>query len=368
MGEGAQPLNAAMRDAQFILVGEDHGYAGSPQLLDALATEGAPFGFEDYAVEVGPFSAEWALGHLRAGGADALASAFAGRPVAMPFLNLREEAEVASRFTAPGHLWGVDQEFLGAPLVLLPGLARRGETAVTKVIAETLDAERAAFAAKDFGGGMMVGDGAARLEALRDALAGDPEALEQVDALARSAEIYGYYSQGRGLDNNFERVALIRDNFLSAYAAARVRKGAPPRVLMKFGAVHLSRATTPMSTFDLGMLVEGMAAENGMGTLRIAYLPLGGEGLGISPSPDGWFAKAQPEAAELRAALAKAGVDLAPIDAGQGHFLVPLAPVVRALGNKGLREVDPMTRSMILGFDYLVTTSSARPAEPLATD
>jgi hypothetical protein len=367
-GEGAATLREAMDGAQFVLLGEDHGYADSPRLLGALAAETKRYGFEDYAIEVGPKSVDWALDYLRKGGVDALGAAFQGRPVALPFLNLREEADAAALFTAPGQLWGVDQEFLGAPLVLLPGLADARSGPAREAIDSVLAAERAAFAARDFGAGMMVGDGADRFAALHEALAGDAEALDVLHSLERSARIYGYYSQGRGLDNNFERVALMRENFLRAYAAAKARKGAPPRVLMKFGAVHLSRSTTPMSTFDLGMLVEGMAAENGLRALHIAYLPLGGEGLGIAPSDSGWFATGKVEGDDLRRALLAAEVDLAPVDAGPGHFLIPLAPVVRALGNKGLRDLDPMSRAMVLGYDYLVTTGSAKPATPLATD
>ena len=202
--------------------------------------------------------------------------------------------------------------------------------------------------------------------ALREAFAADSAKLAVVDAMERSAKIYGHYLKGRGLDNNLDRVALIRETFLDAYQTAARREGKPPKVILKGGSTHAGRSTSSMATFDLGSLLEGMAAANAMEVLHIAYLPLAGEQIGVMPSPDGPFAIKQVDAGKLRAALEQAGVDLGPVDAGEGHFVIPMEPVKRALRNKGLQGLDPMTRFTVLGYDYLITTAKGRAATPLA--
>ena len=362
-GPGADIIRAEMEKAQFVMVGEDHGYAGAPQFMGALAAEGAGLGFDNYAIEVGPYSTEWLRDVLADGGPDALAKALEGRPLALPFLGNREEAETAMRFLGEGKLWGADQEFIGSPLVHLELL---GEGADPELLRELVRREREAFATGNQQAVLMFSLTDDEWSALEAAFAGDRSALARLSQLRRSADVYKHWTTGRGLDNNLDRIEIIREYFLDAYRAAEKREGAPPRVLMKFGATHASRATTPMNTFDLGPLIEGMAAANGMEALHIAYIPLDGKQLAVMPSGEGAFTIKDTDGAKLRALLEKSGVDIAPIVAGEGHFLIPMDPVKRALRNKGLAELDPMSRFVVLGFDYILTTAAGVAATPLA--
>ncbi|MBX7459060.1 hypothetical protein K3152_12440 [Qipengyuania sp. 1NDH17] len=362
-GPGADIIREEMAQSQFVMVGEDHGYAGAPQFLGALAAEGADLGFDNYAIEVGPYSTAWLRDVLADGGPDALAKALKGRPLALPFLGNREEAEAAMGFLGEGKLWGVDQEFIGSPLVHLELLGEGGDPAL---LGDLTRREQEAFSTGNQQAVLMFSMTDAEWDALEGAFAGNESALDRLAQLRRSATVYKHWVTGRGLDNNLDRIEIIREYFLDAYRAAEAREGKPPRVLMKFGATHGSRATTPMNTFDLGPLIEGMAAANGMEALHIAYLPLAGKQLATMPSPDGFFTIKDTDGTKLRALLVQAGVDIAPIEADKGHFLIPTEPVKRALRNKGLAELDGMTRFVVLGFDYILTTSAGVPATPLA--
>ncbi len=367
-GTGAEMLRAELADAQFIGIGEDHGYADAPALVAAFASEGRPHGFDYYAIEVGPHSTAWLLEQLRSGGVEGYAQALQGRPLAIPFLNFREEAEVAAAFVADGKLWGVDQEFIGSPLIHLEWLAQRAGSNGDLVHA-LLEKEQEAFATGNQPAVFMATADNDRWTQLREIFEADEEALVVIGELERSQAIYRSNFAGRGLDNNLDRVGLIREYFLSSYSKAEAKDKAPPKVIFKMGAVHVGHATSPMSTFDIGSLVEGMAAANGMDALHIAYLPVGGEQIAIRPSPDGAFSvKPTSRGDRLRSSLEAAGVNMAALDDSDGHFVIPLEPVRRSMGNKGLSEADDMFRFLVLGFDYLVTTTAGKPATPLATE
>ena len=366
-GEGAEQILARIPNAQFIAIGEDHGFADAPVLLAALAAESAPHGFDTYAIEVGPWSTGWLREQLRDGGVEGLASALEGRPLAIPFLSMRAEAEVATGFLDEGKLWGIDQEFIGSPLIHLDWLAGRAEVGEgAGFVTGLYTTEREAFAAGNQGAVFMATAGPQTYAQLRDIFAGDAEALELIAALEISQSIYAANFTGRGFDNNTDRVELIKSYFLQHYAAAREETGEAPRVLMKMGATHIGAATSPMKTFDIGSLIEGLAAAEGRQVLSIAYLPLGGEQLGIRPSPDGAFSTREVSANQaLVSVLKQGGVDLAAIG-DEGHYVIPLEPVRRALGNGGLNDADWMARFVVLGFDFLVTTNKGRAGEPLA--
>ena len=366
-GPGAAALRSEIEGAQFIAIGEDHGFADPPALLAAFAAEGKSHGFDTYAIEVGPWSTAWIRERLTTGGVDGLAKDLEGRPLSLPFLSLREEAEAAMGFLEDGRLWGIDQEFIGSSMIHLDWFAERaGEGAAGDELRAWAEADREAFAAGQQQTVFMVTAGPDKWARLREIFAGDSEALKLVDALEQSQSIYLANFTGRGFDNNTDRVTMIRDYFMDQYLAAKAERGVAPRVLFKMGATHIGAGTSPMKTFDIGSLIEGIAAGEGRDVLRIAYLPMGGEQIGIRPSPDGAFSvrPAKPNE-KLLTPLKEAGVDLAAIGE-EGHYVIALEPVRRALQNGGLNDADWMARYVLLGFDYMVTTKAGKPGTPLA--
>jgi len=53
-GPGADVINDKLEKAQFILIGEDHGFAGPPQIARAIAKAAWPYGLRYHVVEAGP--------------------------------------------------------------------------------------------------------------------------------------------------------------------------------------------------------------------------------------------------------------------------------------------------------------------------
>ncbi|MFP3945025.1 MAG: hypothetical protein ACLFWF_14100 [Alphaproteobacteria bacterium] len=292
-GPGAKLIRARLPKAQFVLVGEEHGFAAGPRLAQALARAGREHGLVHHVVETGPVSEEWATEILNQGGWPALGRALKDRPLALPFLSMREDAELARYFlaNAPSDadvLWGVDQEFIGSPLLHFETLAGIAPDEEAKELAETLlAAERKAFADGKQDALFLFSAGEQDFAELRSAFGESRESAEIIDALEESAAIYQAFGQGKNYASNAERIELIRSQFLEAYREA---PGEAPRVLFKMGAIHLGRGTTFLNTFDLGSLTEGIAAANGLDVLRVLYMPLSGRYAKMTPFSESAFA------------------------------------------------------------------------------
>jgi hypothetical protein len=117
---GAEIIRAELAKAQFILCGEDHGFADSPIVLRAIAREARPLGFKYQVVEVSPLSTRMIRETLAHDGLPGLHQLVHEVPLGIPFLSLKDDADLASDFL--GHdskgtpyLWGIDQEFIGSP-------------------------------------------------------------------------------------------------------------------------------------------------------------------------------------------------------------------------------------------------------------
>lgn len=364
-GPGGERLRGAMEQAQFVALGEDHGFAGSPQLGEALAHDAADIAERQdagplyHAIEVGPHSVTWVAAQLEAGGLDALGAGLKGRPWAMPFVSSVEDARLAAPFAAEGRLWGIDQEFVGSPSLLLDVLAARTkDKGVKALLAGWRAKDDAALAAGKFDAIFTTVATDKDFAAIRAGFAGDAEALQIIDDLTESTRIYQLNNSGQYLQNNEERSALMQRYFLTAYRAAPAKA---PRVLLKMGLNHIGRGTTPTSIFDLGSILPGLAAANDKKALAIAYVPLGGSVRQISPSPAAFTRVAPYEDEMIGPILDAAGIarDAIPAD---GHVLIPLEPLRHNLAGKNLRELPAYSRFMLLGVDYLVTTRSAEPA------
>ncbi len=358
-GAGGERLKAALAEAQFIAVGEDHGFAGSPRLAEALAKAARVYGPLYHAVEVGPVTMQWVRARLASGGLDAIESGLADKPLAFPFLSNREDAVLADSFDHGNGVWGIDQEFVGAPMILMDELAKYApDTATRARLDAILDADRAALEKGDFENIWLNTADAAEFSELGQIFAGSPSATAIIDALAASARIYRLINQGAYLQNNEERAALMRGYFLDQYRAA---PEAAPRVLFKMGAYHMGRGTTPTSIYDLGSLLPGLAAANGLSSLHIAYLPMGGTVRIIKPADGKATAVQAYEDEGIGAILAAA--DIASERVGQaGHYLIPIAPLRHALAGKKMNALPVFAKFVLLGYDYLVTTRDAEAA------
>lgn len=262
-GPGAAFLRERARAARFVLVGEPHYTRETARLTRWLGEEG---GFDVFAVETGPVTAA-RLADLARKGRGAFETLLERRPRSFPFFDAPEEIEILTAFTGRGMgLWGLDQEFFFSARFHLERLRdlARGETAralterelaraeASFAAAEKEDAEAAPWlaqaSAEDFAALRLV------FEAERNL-----EALAIVEAMAESWQVYKLWNDGEVYRSNARRIALMKEYFYRNWQTAP----RPPRVLFKFGSMHMGKGATPLHMLDLGNLAHELALSLG---------------------------------------------------------------------------------------------------------
>ncbi len=365
-GIGGDRLRSEIGNAQFVALGEDHGFADAPLLARALATEMRSSGGSVFhAAEIGPFTAKWLrqkFGNQPTNeGLRSIAAAIKGKGLAMPFTSNVEDSMLAADFfdkKGKSRLWGIDQEFIGAPMILLDWLAMHArDPEMRKMLSDTRDTDRKALAQLAFGDAWLGKVQADDLEVIANGFGQQRELLPLVRAFAASAEIYQLNEKGAYQASNEYRSALMQGYFLDQYRKA----GPSARVLLKMGAYHLGRGTTPVGIYDLGSLLPGLAAANGKRSVHIAFVPISGAVRLFGPSETGVTTVKAYKDEGIAALLAAANVAPDAIPAN-GHVLVPLAGIRHRISGKQKRELTELARFVLAGFDYLVTTRDAKAA------
>lgn len=361
-GAGAEILLGEMAKAQFVLFGEEHGFADSPIILRAISREARPLGFKYHVVEVGPLSTRKIRETLARDGIQGVHKMVKEVPLGIPFLCLKDDAELASDFLGEDSkgtpfLWGVDQEFIGSPQFHLKRLVEiapndAARAAATRVLAEEKDAAEKVDQKKF----LMMSFRDTDFDALATPFKGQEEAQNILSELKESAAIYQLWGSGRNYENNARRARLLAKNFLAAYKSAAEPQ---PKVVFKMGLEHVALGTTTVNTIDLGTLATSMARVNGQTALRIAFLPMGGQVAGFSPKTGNPVSVQPYEGKEAKEFFASIGLEVAAMPK-VGWALVPLEPIRQALDNKGLNALKPFSRLVLLGYDYLITTADAK--------
>lgn len=287
-GPGADLLVAAGRDAQFFLIGEEHGVAEVPRVAAGLFRALAPAGYRHLAIETGEGLAA-ALN--RQVTADTTGAAYAGflrdHFPGAPFYSWREDAAfLREAVRAAGGrddvLWGLDYDIVADRYALrrLRELApdARARALADSVIAVADSSLRMALSTPNPGLLMMFGGPDDVYAPLRRAYA--PAPGSEADRILRLMEdtraINGYWGRGEGYLSNHERARLNKRQLMRFLTEAAARDGQMPRVMMKFGFSHMMRGRTVTNVFDLGSLASELADVNGSRSFGV--LMLGGAG------------------------------------------------------------------------------------------
>ncbi len=274
-GEGADFLRRLAANAQFVMLGEDHGDGAIAQFSAALWGELNDIGYNHLAIETDPWAAEALERELRAGGVAGWTefAAAHGGAVSVPFYTWSEEARLLDRVVGSASvregpvLWGLDQAFIGSASWQLRHIADEARNPQARALAGQLSE------ASDGSLQWLGQSDAAPLLELRALLNGrrDAELARLVDAMVVSQRIYRPFTGGEGeaLLANTERENLMRRNFLDYYNAAARQSNEPPRAMFKFGEYHMYRGASPTYVQALGTFVTEFAAAHGRTSLSI---------------------------------------------------------------------------------------------------
>ncbi len=363
-GAGAEVLRAALAEAQFVLLGEDHGMQQIPEFTAGLCGELGPRGFHAMTLEIGPSVALEVEKFARsADGIQQMAAFDRKYPETVAFYNWREEMEALERCEesagpAGMTLWGVDQELMGASGYLLEKIQASNLGPQSKAAIEALIKENAADyeeARKTGSPGevFMMKAKQETLESMRETLKrdGSVEAQELFAALLESREIYQKNMSGENYASNRQRALLMKRTFRPKFTEAWGKEGKPPKVLFKFGAWHMFRGMNPMHSNELGNMATEFAESNGLKSVHILILGVKGE---------------QAHFAGIGRPFQAAPVDLAGDKDSDFLFLKPffenqlegawtmydLRAFRAPFGKFG--KVDDETERMVFGYDFLV--------------
>jgi hypothetical protein len=270
------------RDAQFFMLGEEHGIAENPKLAAQLFTALVPSGYSKVAVEISAPMAEALDRAVTAGGTEGIRRFFEDPGSIVAFFGMREEAEwlAAARRALPGtapFLWGNDYEVAGDRHLIAMLKKARKPAAAEAALARVEAASAAAWAryaqTKDLEQAYSFSGDPALVRALRAAWPKpDPNSLTILDTLEETLEINGLWRARRSWESNARRAAFMRANFLRHMRAER-KAGRTPRVFLKYGSNHMVRGRSDTEVFDLGTLIPEMAAVDGRRAFSLLVLP-----------------------------------------------------------------------------------------------
>ncbi len=298
-GPGAAPLLQASRQAQYVLLGEDHGVAEIAQFSSAYFNALAPAGFTTLVTENGPVAASALEGMLKRPDAVAAIARFdATYPDAIAFYTMRQEAEMLAGFAlAAGprfEQWGIDQEFIGTAKYLIARMLAQPVNPAARAKLEALRQMEAVAYQKAAATGnpmeyLMLSASDEELASLRPLLAGPKEqtALGLLDALLDSRAIYQKSASkvpgDRDLSNRM-RLALLKRT-LGSRLGVREQK-----LLVKVGANHAYKGINPLNNRDIGNFLAERAEGQGLTSLHLIVLAAKGKqlrfaGAGKPPQP-----------------------------------------------------------------------------------
>ncbi len=282
-GPGAAILSDAIAHARYVLIGEDHLSREIPQFTVGVCRLMAPGGLDALAVEIGPEAARVVNDNLRRNDRIARLSSFMrAHPDAFAFQNGRDESDMAAecaRLAGPKfQIWGLDQEFLGAPGHLFEQMLAAHPGPMARAAIESLAvAERSATmkaAASGSPGDLFIFTADDRklddagLAVRRD---GGERVVALFTALRETRAIY--LGQNTDSDASNRRRALLMKRTLVRYLDTRPR---PARILFKFGDVHMAKGDNGLRQRDLGNFVAERADGEGAASLHIAVYGAGG--------------------------------------------------------------------------------------------
>ena len=269
------------REAEFVLLGEEHGMVETPLLARDLFLALRPAGFDTVAIEISPPIAQ-DLDSAARGGVKGIAAFCAAYPPGPAFYFWKTEAEfiAAVRAAVPGNqdvLWGLDYEVTGDRRLIerLKAKAPPSASAALDRLDKASLAAGAAWRQTHNPAVLFTFSGDPTLvRAVRAAWPRPDADAEMVLATLEQTLAINALWPAKDWESNLLRAQFNRKN-LAAHLN-RAAAGRKPRVLFKMGESHMMRGISWVGVFDVGSLVPEAAALRG--GKAVSFLVGGGRG------------------------------------------------------------------------------------------
>jgi hypothetical protein len=367
-GPGAAALLQASRQAQYVLLGEDHGVAEIAQFSSAYFNALTPAGFTTLVTENGAVVTSALEEILK--GTDALAAIARFNttyPDSIAFYTMRQEAEMLAGFAVAAgprfEHWGIDQEFVGAAKYLITLMLAQPLNPAARAKLDALRQMDAVASQKAAATGnplayLMLSASTDELASLRPLLTGPKEQTARglLDALLESRAIYQKSASqapgDRDLSNRL-RLALLKRT-LAARLGVQEQK-----LLIKVGANHAYKGINPLNNRDIGNFLAERAEGQGHTSLHLIVLAATGKQLRFAGAGKPY----QPAPIDLDSSAFKLLASAGATDGSWSLFdLRSLRP-----GSRKLAAGDIEVFNLINGYDFALIIPEGSASAQLVT-
>lgn len=369
-GAGWQWLVQEARAARFTLIGEEHGVAETAQFSSALfdALRGA--GYSRVALELSPPIAQDIEAAARRKGFQGIVD-FLNAPDTFTFYNLREEAQFVADVLknapkAERVLWGLDREIF-SDRYLISRLETKVPPRAKESFARLKQASTNAWARyqqNPAGDNLfLLAEDPALVSSVRTSW---PNADAESDMILRTLEeslAIEAAERGGGLWPYAQR----RTQWMRSNLAARLKdeqaQKLSPKVMFKFGYNHAIRGANYVNVFDLGTMVDEVAALGGERAFHILVLPGPGSQQAV-PGPKFTFVSTSSDEYDDFRAGDQRLTRVLPNANAAGHEVIDLR-ALRPLAIRGLESWNSDVIRTVHGYDAAVIWKGARASSGL---
>ena len=368
-GAGASVLESALAQSRFVLLGEDHGIAQTPQFWAAVCATAGPAGFHTMAVEEGPLVAAELEGLARRPDGVAQLTVFEKTFPGSMFDPTRTKnstccSRARGRIRREFHLWGLNHEGLNAGGLILSRvlasncLGEQARPAMQQLLEKNDEAYRKALQSGSIFDMFMI--------AADDKALAAGAALLQKDGSVEARTLFASLVESHEM--NLDAAGAVRqrsparapdeDPLCGRLRARGKRRGGaaegPPEVRW----LSRYRGLNPVHGSGIGNYVAEFAEAQGAQSLHIRLMPVKGSAtiyprVGQPAQQMSFNYADQPGSRYLQPILS----NLLPSD----WTMFDLRPLRQDLSGPG-RAIDPELATLVFGYDVLVMVPEATPA------
>jgi hypothetical protein len=357
-GPGWDLVSREASNAQFVVIGEEHGIAETPALATALYRHVRPNGLRDVVLETSADTAK-ALEIATAQGVEDLRRLVRANQPGPPFYGWRAEAEflatVRSLTPGPARLIGIDYEIWWFDRQRVSQLQREAppgaKAALAALRAASDEGWRKFHASRNLLDLYLINGDPSLVAAVRAAWRNPrPDVEMTLATLQETVEINRLFAARQGYASNQRRAAFLRANLVSL-----LTRRPTARLLVKVGTEHATRGLNSVGGFDVGSLLPEAAALRGGRSLHLLIVG-GANGRHAVMDASALQTREEPVSDFRDMGLDALGL---PRD---GIVVVDLRPLRRfAVGDR----LPPQLARHIMGFDILVIVNRSTPSVAL---
>jgi hypothetical protein len=363
-GPGWDWLIQQARTARFTLIGEEHGVAETARLATALFTALRGSGYSRVGIELSPAIAYDIETAARRNGVQGILKFFA-QPDTWSPMYLREEAQfMASVVSAPPKgervLWGLDREIFSDRYLisrLVPKVPQSARAAFTRLKQASTNAWAKYAQTKNPDDMFILAEDPSLVSAVRAAWPNpDHESDTIMRTLEESLAIETAERTGGMWPYMQRRTQTMRNNFAERLRGERGRTP-PPKVMLKMGYNHMIRGANYVNFFDLGSMVDEVAALSGDRAFHVIVLPGPGSRQAVLGPARSFVSVSSDDFDDLRAGDQRL-TRVLPNANATGHEVIDLG-ALRPLAMRGLDSWNPDVVRTIHGYDAAVIWKGA---------